>query len=135
MALRLSRKHHAQLLEWAETAGKQECCGLLLGEEGTVAELELTRNIAVDSALHFEIDPAALISRHKAARNGCLSIMGCFHSHPNGLARPSPEDSRLAANDSQYWLIIAKGAITAWKPRSEVGQAVQFEPVALTVEG
>lgn len=135
MAVRLSRKQHVQLLEWAKAAGKHECCGLLLGNNETVLELELTKNVAADTTLHFEIDPAALISRHKAARNGGLAIMGAFHSHPNGLARPSKTDGMEAACDSQYWLIIANGEITAWEPRGKAGQIAEFKPVALVVEG
>jgi proteasome lid subunit RPN8/RPN11 len=135
MALRLSRKHHAQLLEWAEAAGKQECCGLLLGNAEGVTELVLTNNVAADSAQHFEIDPADLIAAHKRTRQGGLTVLGCFHSHPNGLAGPSATDVRQAAGDGQIWLIVANGQITAWETKHSVTQMTEFEPVALIVEG
>ena len=135
MTICLSRKHRAQLLQWAEEAGKQECCGLLLGRADTVSALELAKNVAVNATRHFEIDPAVLITKHKQAREGGLAVLGCFHSHPNGLARPSITDDRQAAADGQIWLIIANGEITAWKARGSGGQATEFVSVTLVVEG
>ncbi len=102
-----------------------------MGDGESVSELELANNVAVDTTQHFEIDPAALVSRHKAARNGGLPILGCFHSHPNGLTRPSETDALQAAGDGRFWLIIANGEITAWQATRNTG----FEPVALVVEG
>lgn len=108
---------------------------MLLGVGEAVSELELTTNVAVDATRHFEIDPAALISRHRQARNGGLPIMGCFHSHPNGLVRPSAEDCEQAADDGRYWLIVANGEIAAWKAMGGAGRVTEFASVALIVEG
>ncbi len=57
------------------------------------------RNVHPDPARHFEIDPQVLIDAHRAARSGGPRVVGYYHSHPNGLARPSAADSALAAND------------------------------------
>lgn len=135
MALRLSRKHHTQLLEWVDAAGKIECCGLVLGSDDAVAELVLTANVAADATQHFEIDPADLIAAHRQAREGGWPVLGCFHSHPNGLVGPSATDAAQAAGDGQIWLIIANGEITAWKTGDVAGQATEFVSVALVVEG
>ena len=135
MALHLSRKHHAQLLKWAEQAGKEECCGLLLGQGEMVSELVNAANISADPCHHFEIDPATLIAAHKDARNGGPPIIGYFHSHPNGLARPSQADIAQAADDARYWVIIANQSISAWQPRSKGSQVVAFDAIPLIVEG
>jgi desampylase len=135
MSLHLSRKHHSQLLKWAKDAGNQECCGLLLGQGNMVSNIEHTTNVATDTAHHFEIDPAALIASHKHARGGGEPVIGYFHSHPNGLARPSASDVAQASDDGRYWLIIADEEISAWMPSGLAGRVTAFEPVALVVEG
>lgn len=135
MVLILSRKQHSQLLDWAKNAKTLECCGLLLGQSGVVARVVLAANVADDPARHFEIDPGMLITAEKHARNGRPSILGYFHSHPNGLQRPSVQDAASAAEDGRVWLIIAGGAISAWFPGAGAEGRVQFEPAKLIVEG
>lgn len=135
MALSLSRKQHRQLLDWAEKAGSLECCGLLLGRGAAVSKLVLANNVAAEPSRHFEIDPAVLIAAEKLARQGGPSILGYFHSHPNGLARPSAQDAASAADDGRVWLILADGDVTAWLSVMESTGAIRFEPVELLVEG
>lgn len=116
MGLKLSRQQRQQLLDWADEAGEQECCGLLLGRGEEVERVELAENVATDPERYFEIDPSALIEAEKQARQGGPTILGYFHSHPNGRAEPSPVDAASASLDGRYWLIIANGEITVWLP-------------------
>jgi desampylase len=116
MALRISRTQRLQLLNWATAAVPHECCGLLLGNAGVIETIELTTNVADIPTREFEIDPAALIAAEKRARHGGAAILGYFHSHPNGVARPSDHDADMAAVDGRTWLIVAAGVITAWTP-------------------
>ena len=132
MTLRISRQQYAQLLDWAEQAGDVECCGLLLGYDGQLEAVELADNVAADPARHFEIDPADLIAAERAARAGAPAIIGYFHSHPNGLARPSTDDVEKAADDGRIWVIIANGDVSGW--RKLPGQS-EFEEVALVIDG
>lgn len=127
MKLQLSRIHQRQLLAWAAEAGVYECCGLLLGREDTVEKVELTLNVADNPMYEFEIDPLALIAAEKRARQGGPSILGYFHSHPNGIAEPSIKDAQMAAADGRRWLIIADGRITSWRPVGIAVNAVSFE--------
>jgi len=135
MALHLSSSDWRQLLDWAETAGDHECCGLLRGAGDIVAAVELAQNVAADPTRHFEIDPAALISAGKDVRSGGIPVLGFFHSHPNGVAAPSPTDVAHAAPDQHIWLIIANRAITAWQPVVADARVTGFTPVMLLVEG
>ena len=66
-------------------------------------------------ANHFEIDPAALIAAHRAARAGGPQVLGYYHSHPNGRAEPSATDAVQASGDGRIWAIIAGGAVTWWR--------------------
>ena len=135
MALHLSSSDWRQLLHWAEMAGDHECCGILRGEADRVSAVELAQNVAADPTRHFEIDPAALFSAAKDVRSGGIPVLGFFHSHPNGMAEPSPTDIAQAAPDKYIWLIIAAGAITAWQPVVVGAQVTGFTPVVLMKEG
>ena len=135
MALHLSSSDWRQLLDWAETTGDHECCGLLRGAGDRVAAVELAQNVAADPTRYFEIDPAALISAAKDVRSGGIPVLGFFHSHPNGMAKPSPTDVAQAAPDEHIWLIIANSTITAWRPAVTEGRVTGFTPVALMKEG
>ena len=126
MNLRISRTQRQQLVEWANDAKPQECCGLLLGHNGVVDQVVLAANVASDPAQEFEIDPSTLIAAEKAARAGGLSMLGYFHSHPNGSAEPSPTDARMAAADGRWWLIIAGDLVTCWRPIILAGGEVGF---------
>jgi len=135
MALHLSSSDWRQLLDWAETAGDHECCGLLRGKGDRVAAVELAQNVATDPERHFEIDPAILFSTGKDVRSGGIPVLGFFHSHPNGVAAPSPTDVAHAPPEQHIWLIIANDAITAWQPVIAGDRVTEFTPVTLLVEG
>ena len=98
----------------ADASPTTEICGLLLGHGGMVEEARACRNVAADARRRFEIDPAALLAAHRAARAGGPSILGCYHSHPSGRAEPSACDAAAAAN-GWLWLIVARGETRAWR--------------------
>lgn len=110
----LVRAAHAAILAATHAAHPHEACGLLLGHGSHIAQAIPTANVAPDPARHFEIDPAALIAAHRAARAGGPHVLGYFHSHPNGLARPSATDQAQAAGDGRIWAIVAQGTVTLW---------------------
>lgn len=95
-------------------ATNDEACGLLYGMATRIEAAEPCRNVAADPACTFEIDPAALLAAHRRVRAGGGRIIGCFHSHPNGVAMPSPTDFALAEAGT-VWVIVAGGALTAWR--------------------
>lgn len=130
MILRLSSQQQRQLLDWAAAAHPHECCGLVL-DCADGLELRLSANVAADPGQHFEIDPAMLIAAEKAQRDGAHKIIGYFHSHPNGFARPSATDADMAMEDGRIWLIIAGEAITAWRKQAGDG----FVTVELVIDG
>lgn len=135
MDLILSSNDHQQMLDWAVKAGERECCGILRGTGRHVRAVELAKNVAPDPARHFEIDPATLVAAHKSARAGGLPLLGYFHSHPNGLAAPSPTDVAQAAPDGLIWLIIASHSISAWRPTVCGARVSGFTSVSVVVEG
>jgi proteasome lid subunit RPN8/RPN11 len=74
-----------------------ECCGLLVGEGDQVHAAYAVRNLnAGDCCDRFELDPVGHVHVFEAARTAGYSIVGCYHSHPDGMALPSSIDRRLA---------------------------------------
>lgn len=127
----LSRLAMAEMLRATDAAAPYEACGLLLGAGRHVRTAIPCANVADDPARHFEIAPASLIAAHRAARAGGPQVVGYFHSHPNGLARPSATDRASAAGDGRVWAIVARRRITLWKDAPS-----GFEPLSYdTVEG
>ncbi|MEP3420564.1 MAG: M67 family metallopeptidase [Erythrobacter sp.] len=98
----------------AHEAHPNEACGILLGrltghakcDSVTIAAFIPTKNVHQSPQTHFEIDPQTLIDAHRNARHGGAQVIGCFHSHPKGVAKPSQTDLDLAANDGAIWAIF-----------------------------
>lgn len=103
------------LLREAAIAHPHECCGILLGEGEAVSAIRPATNVHPEPQRHFEVDPQSLVDAHRAARSGGPQVLGYYHSHPNGLAEPSPTDRASAARDGAIWAIIAAGRITLWR--------------------
>lgn len=123
----LAPSAHAAILEAAREADPHEACGLLMGSETHIAAAIPAANVHPDPARHFEIDPAALIAAHKAARAGGQAVLGYFHSHPNGLARPSATDAAMAAGDGRIWAIAASGMVTLWRDSPLGFEALSYQ--------
>lgn len=104
------------MLAEAEATPEREVCGLLFGTEShTVTGIQPCRNVAANPADAFEIDPQSLIAAHKRYRSGGPKLIGCYHSHPNGIQAPSRRDRECAGEGLSIWLIIAGGGIAAWR--------------------
>lgn len=99
-----------QLAAAAAQAFPRECCGLIegrrRGDRIEACALHATRNLA-DADDRFAIDPAEHIRLLRALRGTDRAIVGCYHSHPNGTAAPSPRDRDGAADEDFVWLIAA----------------------------
>lgn len=108
----------ADLLDRLETEARKafpnEACALLLGEikpSGVdILDCKLSRNVtAGDAKTSFEIEPELHLALQKRAREGALDVVGVWHSHPHGAARPSAEDARRSLMPRWCWLITGFG--------------------------
>ncbi|MDF8334228.1 M67 family metallopeptidase [Novosphingobium cyanobacteriorum] len=120
---------HDAILRSVKESHPDEACGLLLGSSGLIQVALNAANVHPEPARHFEIDPVALVAAHRDARAGGPEVLGYYHSHPNGLARPSETDLRDAAHDGRIWLIVAHESVTAWKDTPS-----GFEPLSYTLQ-
>lgn len=107
----------AQIRREAKAADPRECCGLIEGaRDGDVfraTALHPARNIVTDPD-RFEIDPRDHLAASKAARANGRALIGCYHSHPDGAARPSPRDLAGAGEENFLWLIAAGEKLAAF---------------------
>lgn len=116
------------MLAEAAAAPEREVCGLLFGTEGVeVTAIQPCANVAAKPADTFEIDPASLIAAHKAQRSGGPTLIGCYHSHPNGAGMPSPRDGESSDGGQKLWLIVADNRVRAW----HVAGRGRFDEVAI----
>jgi proteasome lid subunit RPN8/RPN11 len=101
----------------------------------TIDSIIPAANIAESPADSFEIDPAALFAAHRSERAGGPRVIGHYHSHPVGPARPSARDAEAAGEAERLWLIVGEGGLTAW--RAVPGGTIEgaFEPVRLDITG
>lgn len=103
----------ARVLLAASRAYPNECCGLIEGADApdgwcALAIHEAT-NIADDPRRRFLIDPQVQFDLMRRLRSAKTRIIGCFHSHPDGEARPSAAD-RAEAYESEFVYLIAGGS-------------------------
>lgn len=125
----ISREVAEAILTAAGRAAPAECCGLLFGTVNHVTAWQETANVATCPLTAFEINPAALIEAHRNARNGGPMVTGYVHSHPGGGSTPSRTDAAQAAADGRVWLVIAAGALTAWRAVENGTVHGRFDPL------
>ncbi|WP_308421057.1 M67 family metallopeptidase [Novosphingobium endophyticum] len=116
----------AKLRGEAARAAPLECCGVLLGRGGRIEEALPAANVAPQPEIRFEIDPAVLLSAHKAARAGGPQVLGYYHSHPAGHPVPSATDCEHASGDRRIWAIVAGSEVALWRDAEEGFEWVDF---------
>ena len=109
--IRLSRAAHDELRRHAEESWPRESCGVLLGRGagGTraVAEALRCRNVDPAPERRYRLDPRELLSAVKRARRSGQEVVGFYHSHPEGPARPSAVDLLEAEWPGCAYLVTA----------------------------
>lgn len=127
----LSANLQAQILAEARAVLPNECCGLMEGvrEQDTirVTALHPTANLSPDPLSGFEINPAAHFHLLRTLRGTGREIVGCYHSHPNGRAEPSPRDRANGCEGGFVWVIIATGVTETL----QAFEGPQFKPLPI----
>ena len=115
-----------------------ECCGLLLGGEGLVAEAVALTNVADDPRRRYELSPAEHIAQMKKCRERSSSgspveVVGVYHSHPRSQAEPSPTDLREAWPNFLYVIAGPVDEASDIPVRGFVVDGATFSEVELVV--
>ncbi|MEE4207436.1 MAG: M67 family metallopeptidase [Erythrobacter sp.] len=115
MELEVTRRAADAMIAAARAADRLEACGILLGAGLRIEKFAPAANVHPEPRHHFEIDPQALIDAHRTAREGGPEVVGYFHSHPSGPARPSATDRVMAAADGRVWAIWGEGRLAFFR--------------------
>ena len=129
MTIDVTRGVIAALFAEAEKKAPEECCGILIGSGGRIDEALPATNVHPDRLTRFEIDPAALIAAHRAARAGGREVLGYFHSHPEGHPVPSATDCAHSSGDNRAWAIVAAGEVCFWRDGDAGFEALSYTVV------
>jgi proteasome lid subunit RPN8/RPN11 len=118
-----------------------EACGLLVGIDEPaglrVAEILPAPNVEA-APDRFEIDPHLLFATHRRLRaEPDLRLLGHYHSHPGGPARPSATDRARAYEAGAVWLVVAQPLVP--NGQAELGAFLfddpEFRELAILVDG
>jgi proteasome lid subunit RPN8/RPN11 len=123
-----------------ERAYPNEACGLLIGRSDE-AGWHITRavvgsNVHPEPKRRFEVDPRLVFEWMRKLRGGAESVVGHFHSHPDGPAAPSETDRASAFDRSALWVIAAvpKGRMEAVRAFRLERDGAGFAEVPVKVE-
>ncbi len=126
--LGVSMKILNRLAAEAKDTHPKECCGLMLGAENQITQIQPTSNVHPKPETQFEIDPGDLIAAYQAEREGGPQVVGFYHSHPSGPPTPSATDRAMAARDGKIWAIIGQDEIKFWRDDPD-----GFKPLSYSV--
>ena len=105
----------AAIRQHARAAYPEECCGLLLGETAAgrdeVTSVVPLENRYAEPRRGFELGSDAVACALAQQRRGGRTVVGVYHSHPDGAALPSRRDEREAWPGWSYLIVpVTDGA-------------------------
>jgi proteasome lid subunit RPN8/RPN11 len=112
-----------------------ECCGALLGRDGTIVEAWALPNTTEEGPRRrFLIRPADYRSAEQRANSTGQELLGFYHSHPDHPARPSQYDLDHAWPVFMYVILSVMsgepGDLTSWRLAADRSA---FEPESLNL--
>ena len=113
-----------------------ECCGALIGRGRVVAEALALPNATVEGPRRrFLVRPVDYRAAERRAAEQGGELLGFYHSHPDGPARPSRYDLDHAWPAFAYVIVAVAarepGALTSWRLRDDRSK---FDEEAVVVE-
>ncbi|OIB58529.1 desampylase [Natrialba sp. SSL1] len=114
-----------QLCERARTGTPEEICGILGGtfdaDRSQVASAYPATNVADTPRTRYRIDPEEQLECFERLEAAGEEIVGFYHSHPNGPARPSETDVEAATWPDRSYVIVSLEpfAVGSWRWRSD----------------
>lgn len=101
-------------LQQQARASDREVCGALVGDARAVLDAWPLLNHSPRSEVSFFIPAKEVLRVEKEAEASGLHVVGFYHSHPRGSAKPSPSDLEQAVPGYIY-LIVAGSDVRAWQ--------------------
>ncbi len=83
-----------------------ECCGLLLGKNGKIQRTLPMRNAEPSPEAYF-MDPRQQVEVFTDMEKKRETLIGIYHSHPEGPSTPSRTDLEMAFHQDVVYIIIS----------------------------
>ncbi len=143
--IRLTQSVFDAMAHHAAADHPAEACGLLLGPDGPKDGVQLVdeaiaspNNAAQAGNDRFEIDPGLHLRTRRDLRGTGRTVVGLYHSHPNGSALASAVDEAGARLEpGLIWLILPMKTqaqtITAGFPAAYLAGKQKMKPLPLDI--
>jgi proteasome lid subunit RPN8/RPN11 len=103
--VQIARSLLDEIVAHAVRDAPNECCGLVVGRDGTATAVRAMENLAA-SPFRFDIDGRELIE-FAFADDGADELTAIYHSHTRSAPYPSQTDVNFAAGwPGVEWLIV-----------------------------
>jgi proteasome lid subunit RPN8/RPN11 len=100
----LNKNHWLQMEEDIIAKAPEEACGIILGEDNQSRIIIPITNI-LHSPTRFRMEPKEQLAAFLLAEEKGLEIMGIYHSHPQGIDKPSITDLEELTYPEIFYLI------------------------------
>ena len=101
MTLRISADHVAKILEQSRVEYPDECCGVILGPEGSDKAVELKPMInAAHSPTFYEFDSKDLLALYRELDDKSQEIVVVYHSH-------TETDIAYASEPNAHYVLVS----------------------------
>ncbi len=104
--MRIAGKHLEEIISHCRAGLPDEACGVLAGDGDMVSAVYGLEN-ALHSPRAFRLPPDGYLLLAELDEAG--QLLGCFHSHPHGVAYPSETDRREAFWPIRYAIVSLAG--------------------------
>ncbi|ELZ46151.1 Mov34/MPN/PAD-1 family protein [Halorubrum californiense DSM 19288] len=128
--IEFARAAYDDVVRHARAGGAEEVCGVLAGarrdgdEASVVARAHRAENVADAPETRYRIDPEAQLELFEAIEAEGRDVVGFYHSHPAGPARPSETDAERATWPGYSYVICALDGhpfVGSWRWRGDEG--------------
>jgi proteasome lid subunit RPN8/RPN11 len=108
MTLRITSNHVEAILKQSQAEYPDECCGVILGPEGSDrAEILKPMINAAHSPTFYEFDSKDLLSLYRDLDDNSQEIVVVYHSHTETQAYPSRTDIAYASEPNAHYVLVS----------------------------
>ena len=109
--LTITREHKQKLIEHAQQASPNECCGILAGNDDSATHLYPITNTSTNLRRYL-MDPQQHLNVTRESREHGRELLAFYHSHPNGPANLSETDINMAqksgwVGEDIYYVLVS----------------------------
>jgi proteasome lid subunit RPN8/RPN11 len=108
MTLCITAAHVEAILEQSRGEYPDECCGVILGPEGSDSAQVLKPMVnAAHSPTFYEFDSKDLLALYRQVEDNSQEIVVVYHSHTETEAYPSRTDISYASEPGAHYVLVS----------------------------